>query len=240
VQEGAFRAFLAESGLSAGTQNTRSSALKRVERAEQTDLDQEFDRDNLEGLIGRYSYSSEDQRTGRPNPSKIDIEPENLYKFLAFFRSALNSYRKFRGGFSEGDMSAAHDTVETEAVAESAGKTFALERDLQTALRSDISQLEPGLQIADGNQEAKVEAGFIDILAKDAEGSWVVIELKAELGRPAVVAQTLAYMASIAAERGGSVRGIIVASDFDRRVELAVQAVPSISLKRYRYRFEFS
>jgi hypothetical protein len=95
------------------------------------------------------------------------------------------------------------------------------------------------LVIADANREAEVEAGFIDILAKDADQRWVVIELKAEAARPSVIAQTLAYMASLRSERGGEVRGIIVASDFDRRVELAAAAVPQLKLKSHRYKFEF-
>ncbi len=87
--------------------------------------------------------------------------------------------------------------------------------------------------------EARVEAGLIDVLAKDGHGVWTIIELKADVARPAVIAQTLAYMASVAGERGGDVRGIIVAADFDQRVELAARAVPNLQLKRYRYRFEF-
>ncbi len=91
----------------------------------------------------------------------------------------------------------------------------------------------------DGGDELKVEAGFIDILARDGQGQWVVIELKAEVSRPAAVAQILAYMGCVASERGGQVRGILVASDFDKRVEYAARAVPNLLLKRYRFRFEF-
>lgn len=242
MKEEAFKAHLAAQGLAPGTLATRSSALRRIERAEDIDLDAEYERDGMESLFAKYAYSIADHRAGLPNPTRIDIEPENLRKYLAFYRSALNSYRGFASGGLPGEFEPIATEAEAEAidaVVETASKSFALERDLQNAIRTDIAQLEPGLEIVDGGREARVEAGLIDVLAKDRLGVWTIIELKADVARPAVIAQTLAYMASISEERGGDVRGIIVAADFDQRVELAARAVPNLKLKRYRYRFEF-
>ena len=118
-------------------------------------------------------------------------------------------------------------------------QTFRLEQDLQAALRSDIGQLEPGLRIADDDSELRVESGFIDILAIDKDGVWTVVELKAGKARPDVIAQILGYMGCIDTERDGQVRGILVAADFDPRVVFAADAVPNLSLKKYRYRFDF-
>lgn len=117
--------------------------------------------------------------------------------------------------------------------------TFRLERDLQSALRSDIGQLERGLSIIDGGTEYSTAAGRIDILSTDDKGRTVVIELKAGRAGPKVIAQTLAYMTTVAAEKGPPVRGIIVAGDFDERVILASRAVPNLELKRYAYQFRF-
>jgi endonuclease len=210
--------------------------LRRIERDEGINLDEEFEKDGLDSLLSRFRYRAEDARAGRPNPTKIDIDPEKLARDIAFYRSAINSYRRFRAGEPE---TQAIEAAETIAAEEEVARTFGLERDLQSALRSNIEQLEAGLRIVDGGSEAKVEAGFIDILAQDAAGAWVVIELKADVSRPAAVAQVLAYMGCIAADRGGSVRGILVASDFDKRVEHAARAVPNLALKRYRFKFEF-
>ena len=55
---------------------------------------------------------------------------------------------------------------------------FRLERDLQRALRNNISQLEPGLKVVDGGTERTVEAGRIDVIAEDTQGKLVVIESK--------------------------------------------------------------
>ena len=119
------------------------------------------------------------------------------------------------------------------------GNTFELERDLQRALRQDISQLEPGLKIGDGGSERKVDAGFIDITAEDDDGNLVVIELKANSARPDSFTQVVAYMQSLRAEVRRPVRGILVAAEFHDRVILAAREVPTLELKTYSYKFSF-
>ena len=117
--------------------------------------------------------------------------------------------------------------------------TFSLERDLQSALRENIEQLESGLKIVDGGAERTVEAGRIDITAEDAEGRLVVIELKAHTAQPGDMTQVLAYIGAIGHEEQKPVRGILVAKDFHQRVVFAAQAVPNVQLKGYSFRFLF-
>jgi len=64
-------------------------------------------------------------------------------------------------------------------VADAVQTTFTLERDLQSALRSNIGQLEEGMKIVDGGSEKTVDSGHVDITVVDKDGSTVVIELKA-------------------------------------------------------------
>ena len=118
--------------------------------------------------------------------------------------------------------------------------TFGLERDLQSALRSNIEQLEAGLRIIDRGKERTTEAGRIDIVAEDRDGNLVVVELKAGQANSKVIAQVLAYMSSVADEDKRSVRGIIVAGEFSDRVVLAAKAVPNLDLRKYTYQFTFS
>ncbi len=117
--------------------------------------------------------------------------------------------------------------------------TFGLERDLQIALRSNIQQLEEGLVVIDGGKEFVTEAGRIDILAKDAAGTIVVIELKAGKASPQALTQLLAYIGVIGERGDENVRGILVAADFHPRIVFAVKAIPSVQLRRYRFRFTF-
>jgi hypothetical protein len=126
-----------------------------------------------------------------------------------------------------------------EEIAEAAEITFGLERDLQSALRANISQLESGLEIADGGKERKTDAGWIDITAKDREGNVVVIELKAGPASPDIIAQVLAYMGAVAEADKMPVRGILVAGDFHKRVIWASRAIPNVELKKYAFQFTF-
>lgn len=107
-------------------------------------------------------------------------------------------YLRFRGGTTQEIEE--RSEPENELIDEVVSRTFALERDLQAALRKNLVQLEDGLKVEDGGNERKVEAGFIDILARDASGVLTVIELKAEMAAPSAVAQILAYMGCIAEE----------------------------------------
>jgi hypothetical protein len=170
---------------------------------------------------------------------KMQDWPNNLYRDLAFFRSALRAYQRFKFG---NDADAASSVVETadEIIADEVSQTFALERDMQAAIRGNIKQMGADLSIVDNGSETLVEAGSIDILTKDASGNSVVIELKAGTCRAPAVAQILAYMGCISDGSKKQVKGILVAGDFEKRVQLAAKAVPNLTLKRYSFRFEFS
>lgn len=129
--------------------------------------------------------------------------------------------------------------AETNELIEAAEATFGLERDLQLALRSNIQQLEDGLVIIDNGKEYITDAGRVDILARDANDTIVVIELKAGMAAPEALTQLLAYMGTISKQEGKEVRGILVAGDFHTRIVFAVGAVPNLKLRRYRFKFTF-
>ncbi len=118
--------------------------------------------------------------------------------------------------------------------------TFQLERDLQNALKKNIEQIEQGLKIVDGGSERTVEAGRIDITAKDNNGIFVVIELKAGMSKSKDIAQIASYMTSIREEeKQNDVRGILIAGDFEKRVVLAARIIPNLKLLRYSFSFGF-
>ena len=131
------------------------------------------------------------------------------------------------------------DDSEDEIVIDAEEITFGLERDLQSALRTNIDQLETCLKIIDDGKERITEAGRIDITAQDTKGDIVVIELKAGTAGPDVVAQILAYMGTVAEATNQAVRGILVAGDFHKRVILASRAISNLELKRYSFQFKF-
>jgi hypothetical protein len=132
---------------------------------------------------------------------------------------------------------------ETDAETEIA---FTLESDLENSLISNLEQLEAGLRLykengITGQQYDTKVVGRIDILAVDANGDFVVIELKAVEANRQVLGQIQAYMGwvkkNLASDR--QVRGIIVANDFDVRAIYGARVVPNLSLKRYLVTFKF-
>lgn len=218
------------------TWRTKFSELRRVESA-YGDLDALYDTDELQSLIDTLTYGADDERRNAPNPSKLEISG-NIRNNLASYKSAVQKYARFR---QDAELEAARPIFASEPVQlEGVERTFTLERDLQTALRRSIDQLEDGLTIIDGGGEYSVSSGRIDILAQDGRGARVVIELKAVKATRDAVAQTLAYMGDLHQQADGDVRGILVAPEFDLRAVSAARVVPTLKLVSYGFSFTFT
>jgi hypothetical protein len=85
------------------------------------------------------------------------------------------------------------------------------------------------------------DVGRIDILARDKNNNWVVIELKRGKGGQNAVGQILKYMGWIKATKAKgeeTVRGIIITGRPDDRIRYAVSMTHNISFYTYRFRFE--
>jgi hypothetical protein len=226
--------------------NTQAAQLHRVQRVEQCyeSLDELVEAGRIDDLLGELAYTVHDERMGKPNPSKIPFEG-NIRNNLQSYRNAVNRYLKFLGEMG----SAPRPSMPIQALSAVAvieddvsfdKQRLSLERDMQAALRRDISQLERGLRIVDDGAERAVNSGFIDILCEDDQGATVVVELKAGKTDARVVGQVLGYMGDIISEdEKADIRGIIVAHAFDRRTASAAKAVPNLTLMRYAIRFQF-
>lgn len=111
---------------------------------------------------------------------------------------------------------------------------------LRKILAEDLELLEPGLQPFNATQGAEEfhagEAGRIDLFCKDKYENPVVIELKRDSTSDKVIGQLARYMGYVAErhlKRGQHVRGMIVAHDADRHLELAIKSLPNVELKLY-------
>jgi endonuclease len=128
--------------------------------------------------------------------------------------------------------------VDTDEPVESS-QEFAFERDLRNYLSKNLSSLEAGLKVYQDEDflgvEFPVGGRFIDILANDANGNFVVIELKVSRGYERVVGQILRYMAWVKKNvaNGKKVRGIIVANEVSEDLHLAASLVPDLHLFEY-------
>jgi RecB family endonuclease NucS len=245
MRETEYRSWLALQGREPSTQNTSVSAVRRIEAA-YGDLEQEFALSGLDTILTELIYSKSDQKNNEPNPSKVQIDGD-IYNGLSSLRTHLNYYRRFleeiatKATVAEVVKSSAAAPITSLELAEAdpPEAVLSLERDLNAALRQNISQLEAGLHVVDGGKERSVASGRIDILAEDSQGRKVVIELKAVRAPRDAVAQVLAYMGDIQAENGGDVRGLLIAPDFDPKAISAARMVPSLELKRFSFQFTF-
>ena len=238
-----YRAWLAAQSYVEKTISTQLSEVQRVEQVYGA-LADIVARGGFPALFQELSYTTEDERRRRPNPSKIPFEG-NIRNNLASYKSAAARYVKFLSETGEGAvpvagawLAPAGDPLGDEPGTDN--QRLSLERDMQRYLRGDIARLEPGLVIIDDGAERAVASGFIDILARDASGATVVIELKAGKSDPRVIGQVLGYMGDIADEdEPEAVRGIIVAHEFDQRTRSAARAVPNLRLYSYAVSFAF-
>lgn len=93
-------------------------------------------------------------------------------------------------------------------------------------------------------QQYMTDVGIIDILAKDAQGNFVVIELKRAESKYHVLGQVLNYMTWVQknlALNNEKVRGMIVVGKADNTLKSAIEQVSDkVLLKEYRIKMTFA
>lgn len=219
-------------------ENTIASQLARIAKIRRAypDLDEQFEHDAFTRLQQEFAFTKQDFREGRPNPTRLPIDG-NVYHGLTTYRATLGRYMRYKQCSEETPQPYPQNSPDT-GLPDPYWAIF--ERPLQRAIRQNIEQLEPKMRIDDDGVEKKVDSGFIDITARDANDRIVVIELKTGTAGQRAVAQILSYMGDLAAEEDtADIRGVIVAFDFDHKARAAAKMVPSLELIKYGFRFEF-
>jgi RecB family endonuclease NucS len=112
-----------------------------------------------------------------------------------------------------------------------------LERDLENYLVKNMDKIEPGLKFK--QKQYGIRTGVIDLLGIAKNGDLVVVELKKVRASDKVFGQLcryLGYMAEHEKPAGKTVRGYIVGSEIDIRLQYAAKVAPIgiVSLKRFR------
>lgn len=137
----------------------------------------------------------------------------------------------FRGGLPNQNMDSERKRVEEQA-------TFVLESHLRDYLVRNLHILESGLELwamQPPSVEYLVDGKFIDILAKDATGIPVVIELKVKRGYDRVVGQALLYRTLVENKLGvDRVRLMLIASEISEELKLATKHVLDVDLFEYK------
>lgn len=177
--------------------------------------------DTLTSLVRRHFPSSKWQKT-----------------HYAWYKSKIKGGGIEVPGLTLDPISVAeNEDADTEAE-EAVEASISLERDLHAYLACRLHEVEHGLELVPGGIEYQTPAGRIDLLARDAAGVLVVVELKAGKAKDAALGQLLGYMGSLC-DRELNLRGILVASDFDQRVVLAAKGLPNVKLVKYQLLFAF-
>jgi RecB family endonuclease NucS len=107
------------------------------------------------------------------------------------------------------------------------------EKELNEALMDDLSFLEPGLKPI--NQQQAFRKGICDIVAEDAKGRLVVIELKRRQADYNSVTQLKRYAEEINKLKGIETRGILLAPSIRKT---ALTLLKQYGLEYYSYDFE--
>jgi len=111
------------------------------------------------------------------------------------------------------------------------------ERNLEDFIVEQLETIEPGLQLI--NRQLSTPAGRLDLLCKDADGNYVVVELKRIQGTDQVMGQLLRYMGWLKQAHGiDKVRGIIIVGRRDQALSYAVMAVPNVQVKEFKILIE--
>ena len=125
---------------------------------------------------------------------------------------------------------------------------FILEKYMQEFMISNWQNINFGRELTiykddDGNtgEQYTTDIGYIDILAVDKNGNFVVIELKKGRESDKVVGQLLRYIGWVKkhlATRGQSVGGLVICKDNDQKLEYAISATQGIQIKYYNVNFK--
>ncbi len=87
--------------------------------------------------------------------------------------------------------------------------------------------------------EYRTGVGFIDILARDTDGAFYVLELKVSRGSDAVIGQIMRYMGWIRNNlaQGRPVYGVVVTNGVSEKLKYAALEHPGIFLREYELNF---
>lgn len=170
------------------------------------------------------------------NNPKAYIHHPSAEKFL--YRNAdgtFELYSEKHHGPNEWAPSEGED--EMTEVSELVETSISLERDIEDHLIHNLEAIEKGLKFV--SRQYNTDVGRIDILAKDTNGTRVVIEVKVGDAKDSAVGQVARYLGWFAKSDGKPSRGMLVAAGFPEGVRYAASVIPNLTLHTYKVGFAF-
>ena len=223
-----FKQWMRNLGLAESDVLTYAVNATHIEGVEEIDLDKEFKKDALADFLERYKEPESSSRDGVDRNYNRNYKIKTKYISVEEYRDALNQYRKFC--LSEWDGF----TDEVKHI----NATSELKRQLHEFIRAHISSSKTEFTIIDDGVEERVKSGFIDILAQDKDEDYFIFKLVIGTAQESDVTQILSQMGELSDKYGNAdMYGVILAPDFDSRVESAAHAIPNLYLKYYTNSF---
>lgn len=161
------------------------------------------------------------------NRTGADVSPHDICIIPSFIYENIKNYKE---QLIEIDMEKINEIIKEKNKAWKFGEyeereiiNEVLEEDIEQSIISNPEILENGLKLI-GNQ-FPTEVGIIDILCKDKNDNYVVVELKKDKTSDKVVGQIQRYISWVSENlaKENLVRGIIVMKDYDKSLEYAVK-----------------
>lgn len=106
---------------------------------------------------------------------------------------------------------------------------------LEDYLCDNIELIEEGLVFF--KRQHKISGGFIDILAKDKDGTLCIIELKTSEDK-SIIWQTIHYPMEMKKEHTGPIRMITVSPEYSKSIYFALKSVPNVEILSYDVEIE--
>ena len=170
------------------------------------------------------------------NNPKAYIHHPSVEKFL--YRNAdgtFDLYSEAQHGPNEWAPPEGDDEVAE--VAELVETSISIERDIEDHLVNNLEVVERGLTLV--GRQFNTDVGRIDILAQDATGTRVVIEIKVGEAKDSAIGQIARYLGWFARTESSAPRGILIAGEFPEGVRYAATAIPTLTLLIYKVHFSF-
>ena len=176
--------------------------------------------------------------------------PDMVFGMLTVYELPNDRFEKLTAGaVYQDEVERSHDYFLEQDDGDNQAE-FVLERYLEEFIVSNFeavfrSQL--FLFVGEDNrtgQQYPTDVGVIDILAKDvSSNTYVVIELKKGKSSDVVIGQTLRYMGWVREHLSSAddpVRGLIICSGADEKLDYALSMIPNIDVKFYKVNFQLT
>mgnify|MGYP001573065982 CR=1 FL=1 len=207
---------------------------------------------------GAYENKSSESKDWYLDPETLRIDLEDVVVFpQPKERKSFKGleWRPSQGGsskISERDykiiMGLQSDAL-PKSIEEDGEMDFALEKYLEDFIYENWDKIDFGQKLSkfvdeDGNvgkQYYTDDAGYIDILAKDESGNFVVIELKKGRKNDEVIGQVLRYVGWVRKNlaKNEQVRGLVIVREKDIKLEYALKEISDkVQVKRYSVTFK--